>query len=143
MYNYNVIEGDFMWVKKKPTYGSQIRVNRGLYYHHGIYEDDNHVYQYASPKGSEVSSSTALIISTNLNDFLKGGEVEVREYNNEELKNKRSNDDIIKFAKSKLGSGLGEYNIISNNCEHFSNLCAFGKKESNQVEDIFKMIFGG
>lgn len=132
-----------MWVKKKPSYGDQIRVNRGLYFHHGIYEDDNHVYQYASPKGSEIKPETALIITTTLSEFLKDGEVEVREYTNEELKEKRSNDEIIKYAKSKLGTGLGEYNLLENNCEHFSNECAFGKKKSNQVEDLLKMLFGG
>ena len=132
-----------MWVKDKPKYGNQIRVNRGLYYHHGIYEDDEHVYQYASPKGSEVSAATANINITTLKEFLKDGEVEVRKYNNEELKEKKSDEEIIKCAKSLVGSGLGEYDLINNNCEHFSNYCAFGKKTSNQVEDIFKMIFGG
>ena len=132
-----------MWIKKKPSYGDQIRVNRGLYFHHGIYVSDDEVIQYASPKGSEISQETALIISTSLSQFLNGGVVEVREYDSEELKKVRSKDEIVKFAKSKLGTGLGEYNLINNNCEHFSNYCAFGIKESNQVEDIFKMLFGG
>jgi len=132
-----------MWIKEKPSYGDQIRVNRGLYYHHGIYVSDDEVIQYASPKGSEISAKTALIIKTNLDTFLNGGEVEVRKYNSEELKKVRSKDEIVKFARSKLGSGLGEYDLINNNCEHFSNYCAFGIKESNQVEDIFKMLFGG
>ena len=130
-----------MWVKKKPNYGDQIRVNRGLYFHHGIYEDDNHIYQYASPKGSEVSSKTALIICTDLNVFLKGGILEVREYSDEELKKKKSSDEIIKCAKEMLGTGLGEYNIIGNNCEHFSNYCAFGEKTSSQVDNFLNMIF--
>jgi hypothetical protein len=132
-----------MWEFKKPEYGNQIRVNRGFYYHHGIYEDDSHVYQFASPKGSEISPENALIIVTTLDEFLNGGKVEVRTYTNQELKNKRSNDEIIEFAKSKVGTGLGTYNLISNNCEHFSNLCAFGKASSNQVEDVIKMLFGG
>lgn len=131
-----------MWEKIKPSYGDQIRVNRGLYSHHGIYVSDDEVIQYASPTGSEVSPATALIIKTNLDTFLKGGELEVRTYSSEELKNLRSKDEIVKFARSQLGTGLGEYDLISNNCEHFSNLCAFGKKESNQVEDFFKMLFG-
>ena len=131
-----------MWVNEKPSFGNQIRVNRGIYYHHGIYEDDNHVYQYASPKGSEVAPDTALIICTTLDEFLKGGTVEVRKYNTDELRRKNSNEDIIKKAKSMLGTGLGEYNIVSNNCEHFSNYCAFNEKKSNQVEDILSMLFG-
>ena len=127
---------------KKPNYGDQIRVNRGLYYHHGIYVSDDEVIQYASPKGSEISPETALIISTTLDEFLKGGVVEVREYDNNELNKVRSKDEIVKFAKSQLGTGLGEYNLIDNNCEHFSNYCAFGEKKSNQVEDILSMLFG-
>ena len=75
-----------MWVSKKAIFGNQIRVNRGLYFHHGIYEDDNHVYQYASPKGSEIKPETPLIITTTLSEFLKYGEVEVREYTYEERK---------------------------------------------------------
>ena len=131
-----------MWENKKPSYGDQIRVNRGLYFHHGLYVSDDEVIQYASPKGSEISPATALIISTTLDEFLKGGNVEVRVYNSDELKIVRSKDEIVKFAKSKLGTGLGEYNLIDNNCEHFSNLCAFGKKVSNQVNDILNMLFG-
>ncbi len=131
-----------MWNKTMPKYGDQIRVNRGLYYHHGIYEDDNHIYQYAAPAGSEVDPKNALIITTNLETFLKGGEVEVREYTDEELNEKRSPDEIVEYAKSKLGSGLGEYNLISNNCEHFSNDCAFGFKRSNQVDDILNLLGG-
>ena len=132
-----------MWEKKSPSYGDQIRVNRGLYFHHGIYVSDDEVIQYASPKGSEVSPDTALIIKTNLSTFLKDGEVEVRVYSDSEKKEVRSKDEIVKFARSMLGTGLGEYDIINNNCEHFSNYCAFGIKKSNQVEDIFKMLFGG
>ena len=131
-----------MWVKKQPSYGDQIRVNRGLYFHHGIYVSNDEVIQYASPKGSEIAPETALIIKTSLDTFLNGGIVEVREYNSSELKEVRSKDEIVKFAESKLGTGLGEYSLIDNNCEHFSNYCAFGKKVSNQVDDILKMLFG-
>ena len=132
-----------MWSNtKKPEMGSQIRVNRGLYYHHGIYESDDVIYQFASPVGSEVSPATAIICTTSLDNFLKGGELEVREYNEEELNKKRSNEEIIEFAKSKLGSNMGGYNIISNNCEHFSNLCAFNESKSNQVDDILSLLGG-
>ena len=131
-----------MWVYDRPSFGNQIRVNRGLYYHHGIYEDDNHVYQYASPKGSEISPKTALIICTTLEEFLKGGILEVRIYNSEELKKKNSDEEIVKKAKSMLGTGLGEYNIIENNCEHFSNYCTFNEKRSNQVENVLNFLFG-
>lgn len=131
-----------MWTKRDLKFGDQIRVNRGFYYHHGIYEDDDHIYQYAAKEGSEVSQENALIICTNLKTFAKDGEVEARDYNEEELKKLRPKDEIIKTAKNMLGTGLGEYNLVTNNCEHFSNYCAFGKKESNQVNDFLNMLFG-
>ena len=132
-----------MWKIKTPSYGDQIRVNRGYYYHHGIYEDDMHVYHFSAPTGSEIAPENALIICTTLEDFLKGGEPEVREYNDLELQKKRTKEEIIEYAKSKVGTGLNTYNLITNNCEHFSNMCAFGKASSAQVEDVIKMLFGG
>lgn len=131
-----------MWKNIKPVYGNQIRVNRGMYYHHGIYEDDNHVYQFAAPQGSEVSSENALIIYTTLEEFLKGGEVEVRVYDENEINDVRSPEEVVNYAKSKLGTGLGTYNLVSNNCEHFSNMCAFGVAKSNQVDDFMNVLRG-
>jgi len=132
-----------MWKTNiKPKFGDQIRVNRGLYYHHGIYENDDTIYQFASPKGSEISPETAIICTTDLKSFLKDGELEVREYSTEEENKKRSPSEIIEFAKSKLGSNMGGYNIISNNCEHFSNLCVFNESKSNQVDDVLAFLGG-
>ncbi len=129
-----------MWSFKKPEYGNQIRVNRGLYYHHGIYESDDCVYQFASPEGSEISPETAVVCTTTLKKFLNGGDLEVREYTEEELKELKPKDEIIKYAKEHLGEK--GYNLINNNCEHFSNRCAFGKSESEQVNNIFSLLGG-
>ena len=127
-----------MWKYKNPKYGDHIRIDRGMYFHHGIYESDDVVYQFASPIGSEVSPDTAIIHATTLENFLKGGLVMVREYTEEELLKKRNPDEIIAYAKEHLGEG--GYNLISNNCEHFSNRCVFGESKSSQVDDIFQMI---
>lgn len=129
-----------MWEMKNPVYGDQIRVNRGLYYHHGIYASNDEVYQFAAPYGSEVSSENAKVICTTLNEFLKGGNVEVRVYTPDELKQKRNPKEIIAYAKKHLGEG--GYDLVSNNCEHFSNRCAFGVSNSSQVDDVFKKIAG-
>lgn len=132
-----------MYIVKKPQYGDQIRVNRGLYYHHGIYVSDEHVIHFASLEpGHETDPNSAMVVDTPLDVFLKGGQVEVREYE-ENLKDKvRSKQDIVNYAYSCLGRK--GYNIITNNCEHFSNECAFGKRESeqvNQVLDILSSLF--
>jgi len=128
-----------MWNRIKPTYGSQIRVNRGLYYHHGIYESDDVVYHFASTIG-ELDPETAEVCITTLDNFLKGGILEVREYTQEEKEKLRSPDEIIKYAKDHLGEK--GYDIVSNNCEHFSNRCAFGVSSSSQVDDFMNVLRG-
>lgn len=131
-----------MWERKNPSYGDQIRVNRGMYTHHGIYISEDSVIHFAPPGNTDVlDPSKARVINTSLEEFLKDGVLEVRVYTEEELKRKRSPKAIVTEALAHLGEG--GYNIISNNCEHFSNLCAFGKKESNQVEAVFSLLFGG
>ena len=56
------------------------------------------------------------------------------------MKKKRTPDEIIAYAKAHLGEG--GYNLVTNNCEHFSNRCAFGVSNSSQVEEIFSMFEG-
>ena len=131
-----------MWERKEPSYGDQIRVNRGMYTHHGIFISEERVIHFAPPGNTDVlDPSKARVINTSLDEFLKGGVLEVRVYTDEELKRKRSPKAVVAEAVAHLGEG--GYNIISNNCEHFSNLCAFGMKESNQVEAVFSLLFGG
>ena len=125
-----------MWVKKKPEFGDQIRVNRGLYYHHGIYRDDNCVYQFAVPGGKDIDPENARVCICTLEAFLKGGELEVREYSEEEKKTKRNPLEVIEYAQDHLGEA--GYNLLTNNCEHFSNRCVFKEEKTTQVDDILK-----
>lgn len=129
-----------MWELKNPKFGDQIRVSRGLYYHHGIYASNESVYHFASLEGNETNALNAKVVCTTLGEFLKGGNVEVRVYTDDELKEKRSAAEIVKYAEEHIGEG--NYNLVTNNCEHFSNRCAFGVSNSAQVEDIFSMIVG-
>ena len=101
------------WERKRPEFGDQIRVNRGFYYHHGIYVDDNNVIQFGSING-ELDPSKARVIVTTLQDFLKNATyLEVRTFQEEELLKKRSPSDVVNYAFMQLGRG--GYNIISNN----------------------------
>ena len=80
-----------MWVLKKPEYGDQIRVNRGAYFHHGIYQDDNCIYQFGVIGNTqELDPSKARVCTTTLEDFSKGSPIEVREYTKEEKEIKKS-----------------------------------------------------
>ena len=131
-----------MWTIKNPTLGDHIRVNRGLYSHHGIYITDDCVIHFAPPNSTgTIDPSSAMVVNTNLEAFLNGGLLEVRIFNEEELKTKRNPQDIVNYAFSRIGDK--GYNIISNNCEHFVNECLFGVKKSNQVDSILSFLFGG
>ena len=133
-----------MWIKKSPVFGDHIRVCRGYYYHHGIYASNDCIIHFASSNQTDrINPAEAKIITTNLDNFLMGGELEVRIFTNEEITAKRTPSEIINYALLQVGTGLGSYNLINNNCEHFANECVFGKKVSEQVNDVFSMLFGG
>lgn len=133
-----------MWAVKKPVFGDHIRVNRGLYYHHGIYASDDCVIHFASIDSTDrIDPAKAKIITTNLTKFLCGGILEVKEFDLNEIGQKRSPSEIINYALMRVGEGVNTYNLISNNCEHFANECVFGKKQSQQVDDVLKVLFGG
>lgn len=125
------------WVNKEPVFGDHIRVNRGLYYHHGIYVTDDVIIQFGSTS-QELNPELAKVMETNLDGFLKGGFLEVREYTEEEQKGKRTPTEIVNYAFMQIGRG--GYNLLTNNCEHFANECVFGKNKSEQVDKI-KDIF--
>jgi len=126
------------FVSKKPSLGDQLKVNRGIYDHHGIYVGDDKVIQFGSTTG-ELDPEKAMVIETSLADFLKGGELLVAEYTEEELKKRRSPEEIVKYARGRLGDK--GYNVVSNNCEHFSNECAFGEHKSFQVDNVMSLLF--
>lgn len=129
------------WEYKEPTLGAQIRVKRPTYYHHGIYIGNGRVINFS--EGSiglgEESYSQNEITEIDISEFLKGGYVETRVYSKQEQKYLNDPQKVVEIAKSHLGEG--GYNMVLNNCEHFSNLCAFNVKysEVDKLED-FKLI---
>ncbi len=128
-----------MWERKKPVLGDQIRVRRTFYTHHGIYVSDDCVIHFAPEGNTDVlDPKSARIIKTTLAEFLHGGILEVRVYTEEELKKRRSPFEIVQVAFSRLGEG--GYDLLTNNCEHFSNECAFGEKKSEQVEKVLSFF---
>jgi hypothetical protein len=45
----------------------------------------------------------------------------------------------LKRAKSLIGRT--DYNLVSNNCEHFAYWCKTGRHESSQVQDVCERLF--
>lgn len=128
-----------IWVQKNPVMGDHIRVKRmhGIYTHHGIYVSDNEVIHFTGTDDDSImDSSKNRVISSDLNFFLKGGELEVKEYTDEEFQDLYAPDQIVAYARSCLGDG--NYNVLFNNCEHFANVCTLGRFRSHQVERLLR-----
>ena len=127
-----------IWTFKNPRRGDHIRVRRmdGLYYHHGIFVSAEEVIHFTGDDDDSVLDwSKAHVIKTDLQKFLCGGEVEVKEYNDAELDDLFPVKGIVSYARACLGDD--GYNLIFNNCEHFANACTLGKYRSRQVENFF------
>lgn len=116
--------------------GDQIYVMRpflglnGVYEHHGIDGGDGTVIHYS--KAGEVPT----VKRTSMDAFSWGNPIYTRRY--------RANfipDVVLERAESRLGEQ--QYNLISNNCEHFATWCKTGVNESQQINtyglDLSKM----
>lgn len=125
------------FIKNEPKIGDHLRVNRGLYSHHGIYIGDDRVIHFGSLT-NELNPEDAVVLETSLADFLKGGELEVASYNDLEKTKLKPASEIVSYAKSQLGRK--GYDIFKYNCEHFANECTFGEAKSEQVDNIFGLL---
>lgn len=125
------------WVQKQPQKGDHIRVMRigGLYAHHGVYISDDEVIHFTGQDDDSILDwSKCEVIKTDLQTFLKGGTVEVKEYTDEEFQDLYSPEQIVIYARSCIGDK--GYNLAFNNCEHFANVCTLGRFRSQQVERV-------
>ncbi|KAA1248291.1 lecithin retinol acyltransferase family protein [Mycobacterium simiae] len=114
--------------------GEHIWVTRPLgYTHHGIDCGDGTVIHFTGEPGKK---SDAAVARTTIGDFALDSIVHVREYSRK--------DDVVTVigrAESKLGSR--EYNLVTNNCEHFATWCCTGKTASQQVRMVGSLTTSG
>lgn len=92
--------------------------------HYGIYDGAGWVYHFT---GNSIAD--ARIQYTTLTDFEKGGKAYVEKVYSEKF----HAEEIIRRAASKIGSDFGGYNLLKNNCEHFSYWCVTGIRYSSQA----------
>lgn len=124
------MRGDVIYVirYKMPTDGViYMRDREGLYRHYGVDVGSDQVIHFRNYSGE--SKNSARIILTSKSEFAKGDTIE-KSYTTQYLYDE---DEIVDRAYSKLGSSFEGYDLINNNCEHFANWCASGKKTSLQV----------
>ncbi|MBM7652499.1 lecithin retinol acyltransferase family protein [Neobacillus cucumis] len=135
-------EPEEIWIFTTPSRADHIRVSRGLYNHHGVYISHDEVIHFTGEDADNILDwSKNEVIKTNLEAFLQGGTLEVKEYTQEELNDLYPVEHIVHFARACLGDR--GYNLIINNCEHFANMCTLGRFRSKQVERIFGILING
>ena len=126
--------------EKNPEPGDIIFVNRGLYRHYGVYVGNNRVVHFAAKKENETNAKDAHIQETDLSYFIRGDVLEIEpERHGQSI---FSAADTVARAKSLVGQGKGEYNLVFNNCEHFAIWCATGMPVSSQVNRVTKRLLG-
>jgi hypothetical protein len=133
--NINLENKVEIWDYKNPLRGDHIRVNRGIYNHHGIFVANDEVIHFASINDDNILRTDNKVIKASINDFLRNGKVEVKIYTDDEKLDLYPTDAIVNWARSCLNDQ--DYNLIFNNCEHFANWCTLARFRSYQVENLF------
>lgn len=114
--------------------GDHVFVERafGLYAHHGIDCGDGHVIHFQGP-----DPLRARIVRSDRETFCAGAELRVQRDADpvEAAGANASADAIVARAESRLG--MGGYDLLFNNCEHFATWCRTGRARSTQSEAIF------
>lgn len=126
------------WAYTKCKPGDIIRVRVGSVYHYGICSDDMQVIAFGLPPTVEnfKNSGDVKVISTAMDVFSAGGEVETAQLSFREKIRRRNPQKTVERAKSCIGEG--GYDLIHNNCEHFVNYVVFGVRESSQEQEARK-----
>jgi len=124
------------FLNNNPLPGDIVFVSRGLYKHYGIYISNDRIVNFAPKSGFELNPKEAYIQATNLENFLKGGMLEI----DASSPARYSPDEIIKRAEYCVGTNKEKYNLAFHNCEHFARWCKSGVATSHQVRNVVKGI---
>jgi hypothetical protein len=113
--------GDLIWADRR---------SKGLPYHHcGIYEGGGQVIHFASPEGCETNPFTAEIHRAAYEHFKDGCPVKIIEF-----ENSLTAEETLSRARSRIGEH--NYDLTTNNCDHFATWCKTGKYRSLQVDQV-------
>jgi hypothetical protein len=116
--------------------GDVIKAFRGLYFHFGVYVGNDRVVHFSSTGGNELDSGSADIVETSFSRFAKNDIVLI----DTSVKPTFEREEIVRRARAEVGTKLGTYNLLSNNCEHFANWCRCGTLVSHQKIFIHSLL---
>lgn len=120
--------------------GDHVRVKRDHYNHHGIYVGNGEVIHFTGLSDDGINKpSEVLVRKTSIQFFLKDGVGERAIYSKKERKLLNSPEEIVRLANERLGEG--NYDLVSNNCEHFANSVSFKKiKNTRKNQSILRFL---
>ena len=113
--------------------GTHLQVKRTGYTHHGIYVGNGRVVHYS---GFSEMFKKGKIELTSIDEF-QGDAEDVYRIRYSADVDVYSDQEICERALSRVGED--NYNLATNNCEHFATWCVTGVERSEQVEDVKKM----
>jgi len=130
-----------------PAPGDIIGVDRGLYRHYGVYAGDNKIIHYTA-EHADIDPENAEIQETSLERFLRDdteyfildgpptpadADPDQADGDSEARFTGFDADETVARARSRLGER--DYNLLTNNCEHFVVWCKTGISDSRQVRN--------
>lgn len=104
--------------------GDHVRVSRGLYSHHAIYVGNGWLIEFGS------GFLGVVVAYVEWQAFSRGSNVELVGCGG-----------WVAAARAKSRLGMGGFDLISRNCEHFANWCVTGQWESSQVKAVAVAAF--
>lgn len=127
------------WLPDPPQIGDIVRVKLGQIYHYGVYLSDEEVIAFGMPPvgGLPADGRDVCVVSTDIQTFLCGNFLETGKPSFTERRRMRPREEIAAYARAKIG--MRGYDLLRNNCEHFAYECAFGSKQSAQVDAVRAM----
>ncbi|MBO5867658.1 MAG: lecithin retinol acyltransferase family protein, partial [Oscillospiraceae bacterium] len=99
-----------------------------------IFVNEDEIIQFGLPDDPGKPAEQIKVLSTDIETFLGGGELESGIPTAHERRERRRAEDIINTARSRIGEG--GYDILHNNCEHFVNCCVFGVHSSPFLDGV-------
>ena len=117
----------------KAKYGDIIYIKEAYYRHYGIYINEENVIHYDGKK-DDFWLRKMQIRQTNMNRFLGSN----NKYHVCRGRGKYDEIQTVKRAKSRIGEE--KFDLVYNNCEHFSRWCKSGHHRSNQVNYVCLLV---
>jgi hypothetical protein len=117
--------------------GDVIYAQRANYQHYGIYAGKSRVIHFVGEKGDWWAN--VLVRETSIKQFSKGDSVFLCRFP-KAAGFLYSRYATLRRAKSELGAA--GFNLVFNNCEHFSRWCKTGRRTSAQVRKVMHSLAG-